>query len=223
MTNGYTVYEQLIASDWWWWQLSLDMPDQLLDIGNIVYQWVTLVDINGDEQPFTIGCKTTVGFSVSQIDYFQQDTSQTEALWSDSALVVGQTVNQQAQDLKEEPSIHFWSAGDEHAPEAEESYIEGNRVFVCSFAKELPKIGRNPNDFNKYFHIHVGARIYDSNIDTEHEAIPEQEGDIFLTAPPSYDFAEEWYDYDNIPIAEGAYQRVVSSIALIVAILALNF
>jgi len=28
--------------------------------------------------------------------------------------------------------------------------------------EELPKLGRNPNDFNHEYEVHIGARVYDS-------------------------------------------------------------
>lgn len=83
--------------------------------------------------------------------------------------------------------VHDWVAGTDYSPVAPATELAGNTVHACYFAKELPKIGRNPDNFNKYFKVHMGARIYTSNVDTDFISVPEDNDFFFyFGSPPSY-------------------------------------
>jgi hypothetical protein len=152
------------------------MPSGLFADEEVLYQWATLVDQSDVDplDPFTIACKRTIGDSETYvIDYFSQTTDESTALYPDSDLVTPSiTWDAQAPDLREEDEDHVWVASSEHADLASASTIDGNTKFSCYLAKELPKIGRNPADFDKTFAVYVGARIYETETATEFITIP---------------------------------------------------
>lgn len=61
--HGWTIYENEVESDYWWWYVATDMADVILSEGEILYQWVTMVDQSAEytEDPFTVGCAITKG------------------------------------------------------------------------------------------------------------------------------------------------------------------
>ena len=188
MANGFQVYEYYEASDFWWWYLTLDLPDELMSNGEILYQWVTLIDMTGYELPYSIGCKTVVGEDGnSQIDLFTQDANTVADMFSTSVTVYGQTWDNQAASIKDE-NFTMWTAGEQNAPEAPASTVEGNTNHACYFSKEFPKIGRDYENFDKQFDIYVGARIYANDSATSFTAIPEVADTIELSAPTEFAF-----------------------------------
>jgi len=169
LEGGFATYEQLVASDYWYFSMSLDMTEGLL----------------GDD-------------GTAVMDFFAQDSTELEALYPDSALVTGAVWSAQAPDLRYEDSDVAWvgTAADgtgaaEHAPAVSASATEGNKKYTCSLAKELSKIGRNPADFEKTFAVKMGARIYDDDSATTFTTIPMSETSYFLDQPPSYATAAE--------------------------------
>ena len=52
------------------------------------------------------------------------------------------------------------------------STTAGNTNQACYFYEELPKIGRNPADFNKNVQVKMGARIYSSATATTFDSVP---------------------------------------------------
>lgn len=212
LEGGFATYEQLVASDYWYFSMSLDMTEGLLSDDQVLYQWATLIDQAADspDAPFTIACKRTFGDDATAVmDYFAQDSTELEALYPESALVTGVVWTAQAPDLRYEDSDVLWvgTASDgtgaaEHAPAVSASSIDGNKKYTCSLAKELAKIGRNPADFEKTYAVKMGARIYADDSATTFTTIPMSETTYFLDQPPSYAVA-----------AEGAYALFVSSIA----------
>jgi len=63
MSNGFTIYENLVEDDYWWWYLATDMSTGLLADGEILYQWATMVDQTAENPnaPMTVGCAITMG------------------------------------------------------------------------------------------------------------------------------------------------------------------
>lgn len=59
--QGYSLYEQQVASDWWYWTLQIDATDGFFADGEVFYQWVTLVDQADSTNAFTVGCKMAKG------------------------------------------------------------------------------------------------------------------------------------------------------------------
>ena len=197
--------------------MTLDLPENLLSTGDVIYQWVTLVEEYGGGKPFTIGCKSTVGFDYSDsIDVFSQDQSTIEALWSNSDSIKDKTVDSQAEDLRLD--VHEWVAGTDYSPVAPATESAGNTVHACYFAKELPKIGRDPNDFHINYKAYMGARIYSSNIDTDFISIPEENDFyIYLGSPPSY---ADYYMYNVVADASDALKT--STMVMLIAVVVLN-
>lgn len=52
------------------------------------------------------------------------------------------------------------------------SKTAGNTNQACYFYEELPKIGRNPDDFGKSLILSIGARIYKDDAATTFDATP---------------------------------------------------
>jgi len=63
VSHGWTIYENEVESDYWWWYIATDMADALLADGEIFYQYATMVDQSAEytEDPFTVGCAITKG------------------------------------------------------------------------------------------------------------------------------------------------------------------
>jgi len=76
---------------------------------------------------------------------------------------------------------------------------------------EIPKIGRNPADFNKTYDISMGARIYADDDATTFDTIPTATGTIIYTEPDSYVVAEEK--------VAGAFALFASSMATIAVLI----
>lgn len=68
---------------------------------------------------------------------------------------------------------------------------------------ELPKIGRNPNDFNKVYDVHIGARLYENDSATEFTTIPMSSSSFEYPEPPAYEVAQ----------TEGAFALFASTMA----------
>lgn len=179
--HGWTIYENQVESDYWWWYIATDMADAAISDNEIFYQYATFVDQSATypEDPFTIGCAITKGIADTyNIQVFTHtldpDTTGNLASTADPS-VVGQTWEGQNTSEMEILSETTWSAGAEHAgsntaPESADAPLNTN--FVCYFAREYAKLGRNPNDFNKDFQVTIGARIYADSTVTTFDAIP---------------------------------------------------
>lgn len=106
--QGYSLYEQEVASDWWYWTLQIDATDGFFAEGEVFYQWVTLVNQADSSDAFTIGCKMAKGSTDMVVDYFTMDGNN-EDLFPTSALVTPDiTWDNQAPDLKEDDEDHEW-------------------------------------------------------------------------------------------------------------------
>lgn len=106
--QGYSLYEQQVASDWWYWTLQIDATDGFFAEGEVFYQWVTLVNQADSSDAFTIGCKMAKGSTDFVVDYFTMD-GDNEDLFPTSALVTPDiTWDSQAPDLKEDDEDHDW-------------------------------------------------------------------------------------------------------------------
>lgn len=212
--GGFSTYEQLVASDYWYFTMSLDLTEGLLADDKIIYQWATFVDQAASQNTFTVGCKRTVGDDTESVmDYFEQSASEVDALKPESALVVDQIWSAQAPDLRFEDTDTDWIGTDsagvgaaEHTPEVSASATSGNKKYACKLAMEMPKIGRNPADFEKTYDITMGARLYDADDSTTFTTIPESTTTYFLDQPPSYKVAV---------VETGSYALFASSIAAI--------
>lgn len=218
MAAGYTSYETVTSSDWWWFYLSLDIPDIFVLDTSIIYQYVTFVDVSGEDDPWTIGCWITGADSDSNIDYFIQESDEIELLYEGSEQVEDLTYDQVASQYRLEDSDHAWVAGGEHAPTAPESTVSGNTARVCYFMEELPKLGRNPNDFNHEYEVHIGARVYDSadeNIARELGVLVEN---IDQGEPAEYVVEDE-----DVPGDDSATSLFSTIFAAFMVIVALNF
>lgn len=220
--HGWTIYENEVESDYWWWYVATDMGTSLVDDGEILYQWVTMVDQSATytEDPFTVGCAITKGTDDTytvQIFTHTSDPDTTTYLQADSdPSVVGQKLAEQDSDEIEVLSDTAWTSGTTHhgsntAPDSTESL---NTNFACYFAKEYAKIGRNPNDFDKDFQVTVGARLYGDDDATTFDTIPSPDAfTVTLTEPDSY----------ATPTATGAFSLFASSLAAVAMLFALAF
>jgi hypothetical protein len=169
--QGYKTFDPITSSDWWWWYIALDIPDALLNNGEILYQYATIID---GTTSYTVGCSITIGTANSYaVDVYENTASTTTELDSASSVVIGKAYNGQAPDLIEESDAHKWTAGTTHVPNnAPASTTSGNTNQACYFYEELPKIGRNPSDFNKNVQVKMGARIYSSATATTFDSVP---------------------------------------------------
>jgi hypothetical protein len=140
------------------------------------------------EAPWTIGCKVTVGQTDYTIDYFLQDSSSLDALFSNSTSVTGQAVGSQSTSIKLAASdVPLWTAGDTYVGvKVGASTVTGNKNYPCYFSKALPKLGRNPNDFNKTFKIEIGARIYADTTATTFTDLGQASSTLALGAPQEF-------------------------------------
>jgi len=187
--SGYKQYEKINESDWWWWYVAIDMPSALMQTGEVLYQFVTLTNPTTNAS-FTIGCYNTVGVAnTDAIAYFKHDSGQADQLTSTSGLVTGKSYGTQAADLKEEPDDIKWKAGTTHVPAASQapaSATAGNTNYPCYFYEEMPKIGRNPNDFGITYNVKYGARIYKDSAVTTFDSVPESTTTISKPALATY-------------------------------------
>jgi hypothetical protein len=204
-SNGFSTYEGINSSDWWVWTLSLDMPDGLVGDDYVVYQWATVVNQADAEETFTVACKRTVGDETNNVvDVYTQDSTTQTALYPDDENnVVGLVWTGQAPDLKEEDSDHVWQATSDYTTLVGDSETDGNKIYGCYLAMELPKIGRNPNDFNKVYDVHIGARLYENDSATEFTTIPMSSSSFEYPEPPAYEVAQ----------TEGAFALFASTMA----------
>jgi hypothetical protein len=69
------------------------------------------------------------------------------------------------------------------------SATAGNTNHACYFYEELPKIGRNPSDFDKNLDIKFGTRIYASNSATSFDSVPASSVSIKKDALPAFNTA----------------------------------
>lgn len=219
--HGWTIYENEVESDYWWWYVATDMGDSLMSDGEILYQWVTMIDQSADytEDPFTIGCAITKGVADTYtVQVFTHTTSPdtTTYLQSDAdPSVVGQKWAEQNADEINVLSDTAWTAGTAHhgsnvAPDSTESL---NTNFACYFAREYAKIGRNPNDFNKDFEVTIGSRLYANDDATTFDSVPSPAAfTVTLTEPDSYNTQ-----------TTGAFSLFASSLAAVAMLLALAF
>jgi hypothetical protein len=171
--QGYKTYPNINESDWWWWYIALDIPDALLSSGEILYQYVTLTDTSVSPNTYvTLGCSIQMDTPNS---YTLQHYTLTNADQLDSASseVIGKAYNGQAEELLDEAGDIKWKAGTTHVPTtAPVSTTAGNTNHACYFYEELPKIGRNPDDFGKSMTAKLGARIYPNPTATTFDSTP---------------------------------------------------
>ena len=207
-TNGFSTYEGITASDWWVWTLSLDMPEGLVGSDYILYQWATMINQEDAEDTFTIACARTIGDDETMsVDIYTQDSTEQTALYPDDAdNVVGLTWDAQAPLLKEEDEDHDWQATSDYTSLVGDSETDGNKIYACYLAKELPKIGRNPGDFDKTYDVHVGARLYESDSATTFTTIPMASSSFEYPEPPAYAVAAT-------SVEEGAFALFASTMA----------
>ena len=60
--TGFNVYPGDLDYDYFWFHFQLDMPEEFLPKGEVVYQWATFKDLDDEAAPiYSIGCQTTVG------------------------------------------------------------------------------------------------------------------------------------------------------------------
>jgi len=204
-SNGFSTYEGLTASDWWVWTLAVDMPENMIGDDYILYQWATLIDQETAET-FSIGCKRTMGDDLTfAVDVYTQDSTSQEALYPDNAEVVDKTWDAQAPDYKEEEEDHVWQATSAYTTLVGDSETTNNKIYACYLAKELPKIGRNPADFDKTYTVHLGARLYESDSATTFTEIPMVSSSFEYPEPPSY----------AVAATEGAFALFASTMAAI--------
>ena len=206
-SNGFSTYEGITASDWWTWTLSLDMPEGLVGSDYVLYQWATMINQDDAEDTFTIACERTIGddTTFAAFIYTQDSTSQTALYPDDADNVVGFTYDAQAPDYLEEDEDHVWQATSDYTSLVGESDTDGNKIYACYLAKELPKIGRNPGDFDKTYTVHVGARLYESATATTFTTIPMASSSFEYPEPPAYAVAAT--------TTEGAFALFASTMA----------
>jgi len=187
-SNGFSVYDGITASDWWTWTLAVDMPEGLIGSDYILYQWATMINQADAEDVTTIACKRTIGDDTTfEAKIFTQDSASQTALYPDDAdNVVDLAWAAQGPDYVEEDEDHVWQATSEYTSVVGDSATSGNKIYGCYLAKELPKIGRNPADFDKTFDVHVGARLYESDSATSFTTIPMASSSFEYPAPASY-------------------------------------
>jgi hypothetical protein len=141
------------------------------------------------------------------VDIYTQDSTEQTALYPDDAdNVVGLTWDAQAPLLKEEDEDHDWQATSDYTSLVGDSETDGNKIYACYLAKELPKIGRNPGDFDKTYDVHVGARLYESDSATTFTTIPMATSSFEYPEPPAYAVAAT-------SVEEGAFALFASTMA----------
>lgn len=220
LAAGYTTYEMVTASDWWWFYLALDIPDIFVLDTSVVYQYVTFVDVSGEDDPWTVGCWITGDDSTSNIDVYIQESDEVELLYDDSDQVVDLSYTDQAYQYRQEDSDHSWVAGGEHAAVAPDSTVAGNTNRACYFMEELPKLGRNPNKFNHEFEVHIGARLYDTPDSAEFRELGTSIDNIDQGQPAEY-FVEEEEEEEEAPDSAASIFSTLA--AAFMVIFALNF
>lgn len=188
--DGYKVFEEAQADDRWFFYLATESYNGVFDNDKILYQWMTLEDMspNSPDKPFSIGCKVTIGNEADfEIHSFEHDISDRELLHSNSTEIIGKIWSAQAADWQDEEEDTDWEAGKEFSSDApvSEKYNTTNRG--CYFSKKLPKIGRNPNDFNHTYKVTIGARVYDDAQATEFFDIPATISTIDQGIPKSFE------------------------------------
>lgn len=154
------------------------------------------------------------GDQQSQIEVFLQDFTEVTLLYSNSSQVIDHTYDNQASDYKELDDEHDWISGSDHADIAPVSAYTDNTNYACYFAEELTKVGRNPNDFNNLYDIHIGVRLYADDTSTD-----------FIDLGTQYDYLDqgEPAEYDNGESPDSAISLFSSLAAAIMVLFALNF
>jgi hypothetical protein len=185
--------------------LTMDMPTNLVKDGEVFYQYVTVTHPT-TKATETIGCSMTIGTDNSYaVDVFThpKDAAGAVILNSLNSMVPAANVadpdvanpnvtamkySVQAADLKQSVEDTVWTAGTTHAPvAAAESTIAGNKAYTCYMYKELPKIGRNPNEFGITYDIQVGFRLYaDADATTYDTATAPSTATLELKALPEF-------------------------------------
>ena len=132
-------------------------------------------------------------------------------MYNDASTVVGNTWNTCNADELIETLDHSWVAGSTHAGEtAPAASADTNAVFACYFALEIPKIGRNPNDYNKDYDVTIGARIYADDAATEFTAVPQSQSTFHVGELPSYEVEVVQ------PTSTGAFNLIATMGAMLV-------
>lgn len=205
--HGYQQYDGITSSDWWWMSLTMDMPSNLVKDGEVFYQYATITHPTTGVTE-TAACSMTIGTANSYaVDVYihPTDTSYippvddkfalnsklrtfgTNDYNTDNPLVFGKKYTEQATELKQSVEDTVWTAGTAHAPvTAPESTIAGNKAYTCYMYKELPKIGRNPNEFGITYNFNYGFRIYADKDATTYEAGKANYELLELPALPAY-------------------------------------
>lgn len=206
-SNGFTVYEGITASDFWAWTLSVDMPEGLVGSDYILYQWATMTNQDDPTEVYTVACKRTIGDDETfSVEVFTQDDTSSTVLFpaETNAEVYGKAWTDQAPDYKEEDDDHSWVATNDHHTLVGDSETDGNKIYACYLALELPKIGRNPADFDKTYDMTLGARLYENDSATTFTTIPSSTSSFEYPQPADFEVEEQ---------VEGAYALFASTMA----------
>ena len=202
--HGYQQYDGITSSDWWWMSLTMDMPTNLVKDGEVFYQYVTITHPT-TKATETVACGMTIATDNSYtVDvYTHPKVSGVVDLYSlnskiadpanaanpqiDNTEVFGLKYTVQAPELKQSIEDTVWTAGTAHAPvTAPESTIAGNKAYTCYMYKELPKIGRNPNEFGITYDLQVGFRLYADADATTYDTASPSTTTLDLPAIPAY-------------------------------------
>lgn len=216
--NGFMLYEAQVESDFWWFTFTLDMPDMVMNAGNVLYQWVTFTETGTSPgTPWTLGCMVTVGTANTYTvkEYTEQVTG-LELFPNATDTVIGLAWDAQAPDFVVD-SVDMKFVGDSvqvgYTPTT--SATTGNSVYPCYAHREFQKIGRNPYDFDKTYNIEFGARVYSDAAATSFTEMPTHSSTLYLAAPPSYS------DFSATP--DGAFSLMSTFATLALIALAMAF
>lgn len=218
MYNGFMLYEEQVESDFWWFSFFLELPNMVVSDGNVIYQFVTLTDTADDpDAPWTLSCSVTIGDDTNTYtiqEYYEQVTG--EELLSDSDVVVGVDYTSQAPDfIEDDINMQFTGSDAQVGVKSLDATSDSNTVYPCFAYKELPKIGRNPYDFDKTYSIELGARVYSDASATDFTEIPTNTDSLYLPEPPSYS------EFVVIPTGASTMLTSLATLALMLAALAL--
>lgn len=177
--------------------MDLDLPEQALTNGTIVYQYIQLLANGataGTDDYISVGCGLTVGEEGSQwVDNYQGTTK------LDKSATAGQTVESQNDSEKDiERVFREWT--DPWAWYGTWETGTGNKVSSCVVEMPIPKgEGRDEDIFLEYL-VSKGAKLYKSLEDTDPSQIAEERTKIDL-GEANYD-ADDFIDADILDLFE---------------------
>lgn len=164
-SGGYKLYNSKSATERWYWDLALIMPEKYFTDGRIMYQWITYADTDlTPELTGAIACKTVVGdVTATQVDQWQGVTD----LLSTSDAIIGKKWYKQQRDGKmTEPEYRalFWNDifNLVDAPDR-----TGYKVQHCQAEIEIAA-GALPDDVT--IDMQIGARFYANDDAVEFES-----------------------------------------------------